>query len=118
MRKNEIRTNWPADNLFGNQITVDPPTSKVVITFFGEQHGVRLVWRGMNDPHIIFEILSEDDGHWYPSGGSASSSWLPGLIKVMRVANKWMINNCEPDMYNGRQYGWKDKNNGALHKKS
>ena len=70
----DIRINQPAENMFGNKISVDPSDREVVITFFGELHGVRLVERGKNDPHICFEILAEDDGHWFASDGSASSS--------------------------------------------
>ena len=105
-----IRINQPAPNLFGNEISVEPSERRVVVTFFGELHGVRLVWRGPKDPHICFEILSEDDGHWFYSNGSASTSWLPLLIKVLKYANQWMIKNCEPDIVHGIQFGWKDKN--------
>ena len=110
MKRNEIRINYPAPNEFGNSITVDPSNHEVVATFFGEQHGVRLVKRGRNDPHICFEILSEDDGHWYVScGGSyASSYWMPGLLKVMRFAQKWMKRNCLDDVgKNGHWWGYK-----------
>ena len=106
----DIRINQPAENMFGNKISVDPSDREVVITFFGELHGVRLVERGKNDPHICFEILAEDDGHWFASDGSASSYWMPGLIKVLRAANQWMVKNCEKD-----HCGWKVKNNGTIY---
>lgn len=109
--KNDIKVNWPADNMFGNAITVDPSNSRVVATFFGELHGVRLVQRGLGDNHICFEILSEDDGHWFVSGCCGTSSyWMPGLIKVLRHAQKWMRENCIADIdKNGHCWGYKAK---------
>ncbi len=109
--KKEIKINQPADNMFGNPISIDPSRNKVVVTFFDEQHGVRLVERGPGDNHICFEILSEDDGHWFVSSGNgASSFWMPGLIKVLRYAQKWMKENCIADIDgNGNCWGYKAK---------
>ncbi|MFW9876258.1 MAG: hypothetical protein ACFFG0_24415 [Candidatus Thorarchaeota archaeon] len=79
--------------------------------FLGSVHGVLLSQRGINDKHVCFEIIHEDDGHWfYPTHhGGSSSSWFNEIIEVLTEAKKWCEENCEPDIYHGRQYGWNFK---------
>ena len=101
----DIRTILESDE------TVDRSHYKEIITFYGEQKAIRLVWRGDRDSHICFEVLSEDDGHWFlmnQGGGSSSSSyWVPDLRKVLLAAEKWMKKNANPDICNNHQYGYK-----------
>jgi hypothetical protein len=90
----------------GEMICVDPANTAIVMGFWGTCHAVRLVHRGKNDTHICFEIMTEDDGHWFISGGNASSAWLPELIELLTAADKWMREHSTPDMYNGHQLGY------------
>ena len=78
--------------------------------FKGECKGVRLVKRNENDPHICVQILTEDDGDWFTNDNqSFSSYWIDDLIEQLNNA-KQFIESQEPDIYNGRQYGYKFKN--------
>lgn len=78
--------------------------------FIGEIIGILLRNRGIGDPHIIFELVNEDDGFWSPnniSSGSYSSSWFEDYIEVFTDTMNWCRENCDPDIYNGIQFGWK-----------
>lgn len=75
--------------------------------FLGGVSGVLLRPRGVSDPHICFEIISEDDGFWFPyTGNGASSSWFDDTIAVLAAAKAWCEQNAIPDVHEGRQYGW------------
>lgn len=77
--------------------------------FKGECKGVRLINRGVNDPHISIEILTEDDENWFVSTTSPfSSGWIDDLIVQLQLAKAYMETQ-EPDIYEGQQYGWKFK---------
>lgn len=78
--------------------------------FLGGQFGIVLKNRGENDNHVCFQILNEDDGNWFISETGTSSSWLDDLKYVLTETEKWIKKNCEPDLYDGRQFGWKFKN--------
>ena len=80
------------------------------ITFKGRCKGVELIKRGINDNHICINILTEDDGNWFVSKSEIgfSSSWIDELIEQLQNAKKY-IETQEPDMYEGRQYGYKFK---------
>jgi hypothetical protein len=78
------------------------------IEFKGQCKGVELVKRETNDNHICVRILTEDDDDWFASASSFSSSWLDELIEQLQLAKKY-IESQEPDMFNGKQYGWKFK---------
>ena len=87
--------------------SIDDSHTPTVAMFLGECCGVRLVWRGEKDPHVCFEILGEDDGHWFAKQGFSSSYWMPDLIEVVAAANDWMTKNLTPDLYKGVQFGYK-----------
>ncbi len=97
----KIRTQPP------DHSNVEPCHTQEVITFYGGCHAVRLHYRGINDHHICWEILTEDDGNWFLSKEGASSSWLPELIELLTKAEKWMYEHAKPDIYNNIQYGYK-----------
>lgn len=99
----DIRTTLDSDE------SVERSHHQEIITFYGSQKAVRLVWRGKDDPHICFEILSEDDEYWFlmNQGGGSSSYWMPDLRRVLMAAERWMRKNAKPDIYNGHQYGYK-----------
>jgi hypothetical protein len=59
------------------------------------------------DQHVIFQIISEDDGHWFLSTSGVSSSWFEDYGSVLAAARKWCEENCDPDISHGRQFGWK-----------
>jgi hypothetical protein len=78
--------------------------------------GVVLRPRGKNDPHICFELISEDDECWFPYSGSGSSSfWFDCYTAVLAAARTWCEKEALPDMVGEhdnnmkRQYGWKFK---------
>ena len=78
--------------------------------FKGDCKGVRLVKRGENDSHISIQILSEDDGNWFVDEiNQFSSYWIDDLIEQLKNA-KLFIESQNPDIYEGKQYGYKFKN--------
>jgi len=77
--------------------------------FLSGVFGILLRNRGKDDKHVCFEILGEDDGYWFSTNGTASSAWFENLEGVVAEARKWCEENCEPDIHNDIQYGWKFK---------
>ena len=94
------------DNTPTDHESIDDSKTPTIAIFLGDCCGVRLVWRGQNDPHVCFEILGEDDGHWFLKQSYSSSYWMPDLMKALKAAEKWMKANCKPDIHNGYQYGY------------
>ena len=84
------------------------PDTKVV--FKGECHAVVLCWRSSKDPHICVNFATEDDESWFPYANGFSSAWMPAFLELVLKAQSWMEINAEPHMSNGKQYGWKFKN--------
>lgn len=77
--------------------------------FKGRCKGVQLKKRGFNDEHIAVQIITEDDGTWHNSGSMFSSYWIDDLIEQLQNAKKF-IESQTPDIYEGKQYGYKFKN--------
>ena len=76
--------------------------------FLGTICGIILSQRGDNDPHVVFNIICEDDGFWFNyTNNGASSYWLKEYEDVIKAARKWCEKNCIPDIHDGVQYGWK-----------
>lgn len=61
-----------------------------VHTILGKQCGVGLSKRGPNDNHVIFTILSEDDGNWFTSEHGRSTYWLKDLQDVLAETQAWL----------------------------
>jgi hypothetical protein len=91
-----------------NHESIDDSETPTIAIFLGDCCGIRLVWRMENDPHVCFEILGEDDGHWFIKSDSSSSYWMPDLMKALKAAEKWMKANCKPHIHNGHQCGYTD----------
>ena len=72
----------------------------------GSCHGVALVKRGPNDPHVCIKLITEDDGNWAVSKESFSSAWLLDLQDVLADTHNWMDTRCEKDSYG---FGYKFK---------
>ena len=84
----EVRTQLDPDETMAEEIR---PFEKM---FLCGVVGVLLRKRGPNDPHICFEIISEDDENWFPySGGGSSSYWFDCYIAALTAAKKW----CEEE---------------------
>lgn len=82
----------------------------IIKVFKGELKGIVLSKRGDNDPHIMFTIISEDDGDWFKEVNNCSSSyWIDDLREQITEASIWLKNEALPDIYEGRQYGYKIK---------
>jgi hypothetical protein len=79
--------------------------------FLGRIAGVVLRERrgGKNDNHIIFEMINEDDGYWFPGDPIASSYWFDDYIAVLSAAKKWCEKNCDAEICDGQPCGWKFK---------
>jgi hypothetical protein len=73
----------------------------------GKQCAVGLSRRGVNDPHVILTLLSEDDGNWFVMSNGMSSYWIHDLASVVAEAIHWCEQNCEPDFVEGLTWGWK-----------
>ena len=82
----------------------------------GDCHGIMLHPRGVNDLHVCFTILVEDDDFWYfKENEGGSSFWLPDLRAQVFRAEEWCKQYALPDnarMESDRadiQYGYKFK---------
>jgi len=75
------------------------------VFFKGDTVGIRLFKRDENDNHILFQLLVEDDGDWFPSNGGVSTYFLDEHFVIIDTVKQWLYMNCEPDG-NG---GWKFK---------
>lgn len=80
----------------------------IMIEFKGSCKGVRLEKRGSNDNHIQVVLLTEDDENWF-DGERFSSYWIDEMIEKLQDAKRY-IETQEPDIYNGRQYGYRFSN--------
>lgn len=80
-------------------------------TFLGGCFGVGLYKRGPNDPHVCFIVLVEDDGNWFENKNGGSSFWLKDLQEQLNDAIIWIEQNCDPDIKDGNNWGWKFKEN-------
>ena len=78
----------------------------------GKCHGIGLRERSTNklDKHVCFQILSEDDGHWWYEENFSSSHWLLEMIELLEEAHQYLRKHCEMDIcsQNGKnvQFGW------------
>lgn len=52
----------------------------------GKQFAVSLSKRGPEDPHIVIQLMSEDDEQWFPVGNAFSSYWIEDLLQVLELA--------------------------------
>lgn len=78
--------------------------------FLCEIVGIGFRKRGVNDDHICFELMGEDDGRWFPFGsGGSSSFWFSAYSAVLEAAEEWCRIHAIPDMHAGAQFGWKLK---------
>lgn len=71
--------------------------------FLGKCKGIALSRRGKNDPHVMFTVLTEDDGNWFASNGPTSLYWMMELQQQMNASVLWLRENADvsPD-----GYGW------------
>ncbi len=76
--------------------------------FLGECRGVVLAPRGDDDPHVMFSLVTEDDGNWFDeegvsseedgyAQGGGSSHWLDETIAMLVAARDYIRANCEPE---------------------
>ena len=63
--------------------------------FLGHCHGVVLSRRGEDDPHVVVQLIIEDDGNWFISLSNFSAFWLPELQDLLSEAEVWMMMHCE-----------------------
>lgn len=77
----------------------------------GDCYGVMLRPRGINDLHVCFTILVEDDGYWYIKKNTGGSShWLSDLRTQLFNAEEWYKQFTLPDIgKDGIQYGYRFK---------
>ena len=71
--------------------------------------GIKLEKRGTEDNHICVRFLGEDDEHWWEEDFSFSSFWIDEYIKILEAAKAVCETTGQPDIHNGKQYGWKFK---------
>jgi len=77
--------------------------------FKGKCLGVGLSPRnGDKDPHVMINILMEDDGVWF-NQMCASSTWIDELLRQLNAAKAYMVSECSPDIIKKKQYGYKFK---------
>lgn len=83
--------------------TISRSINETVATFFGNCVGIRLTKRGLDDDHICFEVLCEDDLNWFPSRNGFSTHWLSEFLEVSKAAHDWLRENADRD----GNHGWK-----------
>jgi len=115
-KKYKVRTELYKDGtpLFGNKESIENIV-KYEKFFLCNCHGIGLTKRSPEDNHIILNFLGEDDGHWREGANGCSSNWIEEIQFLLKEVNKWLKNNCDPDMGDKNwnkyiQYGWKFKN--------
>ncbi len=70
----------------------------------GQCHGTIIRRRDAVDPHVLIDIMVEDDGLWHtPPSGGFSSHWLPDYIEVMEKTLVWLETHCIKDPSG---FGW------------
>lgn len=77
---------------FGFGETVDGEITGYREVFLADIVGVVLSERSVNDPHIVFDIICEDDDYWFPiyrSSGSYSTAWITAYEAVFHAAHAW-----------------------------
>ena len=74
------------------------------VEFKGCYKGVRLIQKGINDNHILVEILTEDDDYWFASNNPFDSYWISDLIKQLQIARKYL-----KTQQSNEGFGWKFK---------
>ena len=68
------------------------------LVIFGGCHAIvlsgRLMW-----------LIVEDDGHWFTINDSCrcSSSWIPDIINILKVANDYLEKNGKTYYYSGTE---------------
>ena len=86
---------------FRNECTEITEYEKIIL---GQCHGTMLRRRRQDDPHVMIDMLVEDDETWHtPPSGSFSSHWLPDYIRVMQETLAWLEANCDKDPLG---FGW------------
>lgn len=73
----------------------------------GQQFGVRLDARGHEDPHVIIQLLGEDDENWFTIGNGFSSFWLDDLILVLQDTRAILMSNTQ--RFERESYGYRFK---------
>lgn len=92
-------------DLFKNEIL-----KPIVHIIKGKCCGVVIHHRGViDDKHLCFTQIIEDDEMWFVSRNSTgpSSHWLPEFIDINRQALVWMKTYAHPDITDLVQHGWK-----------
>lgn len=94
-----IRRQLDVDKINPN-IYIESLEGNFDVIFLGDCMGIGLSQRS-NDEHILFTILHEDDGHWFPSLNPASSFWINDLKEVIDAVVIYLNNWA-----NRGEYGW------------
>lgn len=80
------------------------------VYILGDCYGIMLHPRGVNDLHVCFSILVEDDDYWYHNETmDGSSFWFPDLKAQLFRAEEWCKQYALPDILHEVQYGYKFK---------
>jgi len=59
-----------------------------------------LTRRGVDDPHVVFTVIMEDDDYWFfPEKYATSSVFFKDAMSVLRHAEKWCKKNCLDNTY-------------------
>jgi hypothetical protein len=58
----------------------------------GELFGAYLTPRAPNDPHLMIQLITEDDECWHHMGDSFSSYWIDDLIKTLTKTKEELAN--------------------------
>lgn len=72
-----------------------------------KQFGVKLIKRGLTDPHVLCILLSEDDERWYEKT-DFSSYWLDDLISVLHNI-QFLLKTSSQFEVEEWGYKWRDR---------
>lgn len=64
------------------------------VAILGEIFGIGISPRTEIDPHVMIDLLWEDDGDWHKTD-EASTHWLDSMINVMLKTQTYLNKNCK-----------------------
>jgi hypothetical protein len=68
----------------------------------GKLFGANLTPRNQNDPHLMIQLMIEDDECWYPFGTHFSSYWIDDLIETLTRAKEELASHPKDPSGYGR----------------
>jgi hypothetical protein len=88
---------------FWDTESLDPDIKPFVRAFLKNNYGV-VIRPGFYRSRIEFEIIAEDDEHWFPSANQFCISESPELIQLFIAAYSWCYRKALKETVEGTSY--------------